>query len=139
MDRLTLDVPGQRRNGREAVQQVVRQNVGRVAQSGQVVDLVPFLNQRRIGQQALDLFVRQAQAQSLHAGTQARLQIHTHACTPSSAVCMKPLKPPFFRWIKSSDTLAGVMPEMREAWPKVSGRCLASFWRASIDKAETCR
>jgi DNA-binding transcriptional MocR family regulator len=52
-------------------------------------------------QQALDLLVRQAQAQSLNARTQTLFQIHTHACTPisarSSAVCMKPLKPPFFR------------------------------------------
>ena len=40
--------------------------------------------------------------------------------------------------MSNKDTLAGVMPEMREAWPKGSGRCLASFCRASIDKAKTC-
>ena len=32
----------------------------------------------------------------------------------------------------------GVTPEMREAKPKVSGRCLLSFCRTSIDKAATC-
>ena len=35
-------------------------------------------------------------------------------------------------------TVAGVMPEIRDASPKVSGRYLANFWRASIDKAATC-
>ena len=34
--------------------------------------------------------------------------------------------------------LAGVMPDMREAWPKVSGRCLFRRWRASMLRAETC-
>ena len=38
----------------------------------------------------------------------------------------------------NKEMVAGVMPEMREACPRVSGRCLASFWRASMDRAETC-
>lgn len=32
---------------------------------------------------------------------------------------------------ESRATSAGVMPLMRAAWPRVSGRTLASFWRVS--------
>ena len=32
----------------------------------------------------------------------------------------------------------GVTPEMREAIPRVSGRCLLSFWRTSMLSAATC-
>ena len=34
--------------------------------------------------------------------------------------------------------VAGVMPDMREAWPSVSGLCLFSLWRASMLSADTC-
>ena len=37
----------------------------------------------------------------------------------------------FFRWTSSSETAAGVTPEMRDAWPSVAGRCAASFCRTS--------
>ena len=36
----------------------------------------------------------------------------------------KPRELPFFRWISSSEMVAGVMPDRREAWPRVSGRYL---------------
>jgi hypothetical protein len=45
----------------------------------------------------------------------------------------------FFRCTSSRETVAGVMPEMREARPRVSGRCLARVWRASKLRAVTCR
>ena len=35
----------------------------------------------------------------------------------------------FFRYTRNRDTAAGVTPGMREAWPRVSGRCAESFLR----------
>ena len=39
----------------------------------------------------------------------------------AAALAAKPLKRPFFRWTSSSEIAAGVTPEMRDAWPSVSG------------------
>ena len=58
--------------------------------------------------------------------------------SPCPSVAAKPLKRPFYRWISNNEMAAGVIPEMREAWPSVSGRCLSSFWRASKLRADTC-
>ena len=33
---------------------------------------------------------------------------------------------------------AGVMPDIRDAWPSVSGRCLLKRWRDSMLMADTC-
>jgi len=33
------------------------------------------------------------------------------------SLAAKPWKRPFFRWTSSSEIAAGVMPEMRDAWP----------------------
>mgnify|MGYP000561850646 CR=1 FL=1 len=45
----------------------------------------------------------------------------------------------FLRYTINSDMEAGVMPEMREACPRVSGRCLFSFCCTSFDKPRTVR
>lgn len=37
----------------------------------------------------------------------------------------------------SSEIVAGVMPEMREARPSVSGRWRVKIWRASMESADT--
>ena len=48
---------------------------------------------------------------------------------PASARCRSRA----FRCTSSSEIAAGVMPEMREAWPSVSGRCRLSFCCTSIE------
>jgi hypothetical protein len=55
----------QRRDDGEAVQQVVRQHVGRLTHGSEVVDLVPFVDQVQIGDQQIDLAWRQRQADHL--------------------------------------------------------------------------
>ena len=49
----------QRGNGRQAVEQVVRQHVRRVTQRGEVVDLVPLLHQRQVTLELVQLGGRQ--------------------------------------------------------------------------------
>jgi len=134
---LTVGVAHQWRHRRQAVEQVVREHLLRVAHGRQVVNPVPFLDQGQVAQQPFQLGIAQAQAEFGRPRLQDRERI-SHAAWLSSAGERKPLKPPFFRWISNREIVAGVMPEMREAWPSVSGRCLASFWRASIDRAVTC-
>src|SRR5690606_19523921 len=121
-------------------------HLGRIADRCEVVDLVPLLQQTEVGHQGVHLRIAQAKPQRLQ-------PIHQYfpACTgcihhrahaapsASTATVAKPLKPPCFKWIISSEMLAGVIPEMREACPRVSGRCWASFCRASNDNALTCR
>jgi len=126
----------QRRDHGQTVHQVLHQHLLRLAHRRQVVDLVPPGQQVQIGQQLVDPPIVQRQAQGLHPGAQCqRLRMHQAA---SAAVPAKPLKPPFFRWISSSETAAGVTPLIRLAWPRVSGRCRLSFCRTSIDNAGTC-
>ena len=44
---------------------------------------------------------------------------------------------PRFRCTINREIAAGVMPEILEASPSVAGRCLASFWRTSVDRPRT--
>ena len=46
---------------------------------------------------------------------------------------------PRFRCTSRSEIAAGVMPEMRAAWPSVSGRCRLSFCCTSVEKPRTVR
>ena len=45
----------------------------------------------------------------------------------------------FFRYTRSKDTAAGVTPGMRDACPRVSGRCAESFCATSFDRPVTDR
>ena len=128
----------QRRHGGQAVEQVVREHFLRVTHGRQVVHLVPLLQQREELQQTQELRIVQPQRQRLGTRAQALHQHIAHATTPSSART-KPLKPPFFRCTNNSEIAAGVTPEIREAWPSVSGRCFCSACRTSIDNAVTWR
>ena len=121
----------QRGNGRQAVEQVVRQHVRRVTQRGEVVDLVPLLDQ---GQITLELLLL------------CRQQIHPHllggmediGCSHHSLAKAAVLKPCFFKCTISSEMAAGVTPDILDARPSVSGRCLFSVWRTSKLSAATC-
>ena len=124
-------LPLQWRNGRQAVEHMVRQHAGRVAQGGEVVDLVPLLDQ---GQITLELLLL------------CRQQIHPHllggmediGCSHHSLAKAAVLKPCFFKCTISSEMAAGVTPDILDARPSVSGRCLFSVWRTSKLSAATC-
>src|SRR6185369_2780979 len=95
-------------------------------------DLVPLEDKCAVGQQALALNVGQRQTQRGRAFAQQLLLAHSAAGISASSVSRaNAWCPPFRRWIISSEMAAGVTPEMREAMPSVSGRCLASFCRTS--------
>lgn len=104
----------QRRDQRQAVQHVMGQHVGGVAHRRQVVDPVPLEQQIEVGQQALDLPLVQRQAKRLRAGAERRT-LRVHQAASAAPPPAKPLKPPFFRWISSSEMAAGVTPLMRLA------------------------
>lgn len=44
----------------------------------------------------------------------------------------------FFKYTKSNEIAAGVIPEMRDALPKVSGRASVNFAITSLDNPEIC-
>ena len=46
-------------------------------------------------------------------------------------------KPCFFRYTNNSEIAAGVIPEIRDAWPIVSGRDSISLATTSFDKPDT--
>lgn len=123
----------------QAVEQVMGQDARGVAQRSQVVNLVPFQNQRGVGQKLFALAVIQAQPERRRALAQLPIGTHSPTCCDSAAAfCAKARCPPLRKWIISSEIAAGVTPEMREASPSVSGRCLASFCRTSKLSALTC-
>ena len=146
---------------------MVAQHILRITQRCQVVGGVPLLEHLHIGRQVLALRLAQLCQTQLSQirrhgiqplrGRPLRMMLgairprfrHGHvlifraadqaACSLGfSSRASKPLKRPFFRWINSKEIAAGVMPEIRDACPKVSGRCLLSFWRASKLRADTC-
>src|SRR6185369_8534027 len=106
------------------------------ADGGEVVDTIPLGDQRQIGQQPVGLRIVQRHADG--AGTVEQRRPHAAAPGTSAGRRSKPLKRPFFRCTSSSEIAAGVIPEIRDACPKVSGRCLSSFWRTSKLRAVTC-
>ena len=130
----------QRRDHRQAVEQMMRQHRRRVAHRRQVVDLVPLEDERAVGQQLL------ASARSLSARPSAAAPSRSASSWLIRRSCggfgrrvaaRRRDAPPFRRWISSSEMAAGVTPEMREARPRVSGRCLLSFCRTSKLRAGT--
>ena len=69
-DRAAARLPPQRRNRRQAVEQVLHQHLVRVADGGEVVDLVPLGDEVEVGEELLDLAFVEAQAQLLRGGAQ---------------------------------------------------------------------
>ncbi len=117
----------------EAVQQVPRNHLVRIAHRGQVVGLVPLDQQVRVAQQPFLHRGGEHHTQGLGALAQfVGLNRAGH-----QALCSR-LRPAlrFFRWISSSETAAGVTPGMREACPRVSGRAWASLCWISLDSPE---
>ena len=97
----------------------------RIAQRGQVVGLVPLEEQVAEREQLLLCNVGQIQSES---GEARREADRAHAAWD---------KLWRLRWMNSSETAAGVMPWMREAWPMVCGLCSASFCLTSLESPAT--
>ncbi|MCY1537234.1 hypothetical protein D9M68_727230 [compost metagenome] len=114
---------------------MTRDHFVRIAHRGQVVGLVPFDQQRQVGEQLFLLQGRNFNAQLKGAlrqffGMPSGHQRHQALCSS-----WRPA-PRFFRWISSREIAAGVTPGIREAWPSVSGRVLPSLCWISLDKPE---
>ena len=127
-------------NHRQAVEQVVRQHLGRVTHCREVVDLGPLGNQVQVVEQLADLHIVQFQLQRGQPAAQF-LFTGSHQASACSVVLSGTVffQRFFFRCTSSSEMVAGVIPEMREAKPRVSGRYLARVCRASKLRADTCR
>ena len=131
----------------ERVEHVVRDHALRLADRGQVVRAVPLREQREVGERAAS---RCAGGSATPRAPRARAECPRRAsATPASrghrrrcragtrrAGCGAARKPRF-RCTSSSEIAAGVMPEMRAAWPIVSGRCWLSFCCTSVDRPRT--
>jgi len=125
---------------RQAVQQVMRHHISRVSHRGEVVDLVPLGDEAQVGEQAITDGRRKCEPQFQERAGQQPVRVKNAQAASRVRVPPRPSKPrnrPFFRCTSNSDIAAGVTPEIREAWPKVSGRCRLSFWRTSTLSAET--
>ncbi len=99
-------------------------HLGRVTHRGQVIDSVPFCQQRQIVDQLRQLGVTQIQLQFVRALAERMGQakpvelLHrdrSQAACASLTVIAKPLNPPFFKCTSSSEIAAGVTPEIRDA------------------------
>src|SRR6266850_1513466 len=102
----------------------------RFTNCGQVVAAIPFGEQRYVSDQLI-------------AGTRGQRELEFFQSAPERgerrhAVFLDGCKP-LFRCTSKSEIAAGVIPEMREAWPTVSGLCWLSFCCASTDSPRTCR
>src|SRR5260221_10591718 len=107
----------------------------------QVVDLVPLLQQYEILKELVPLAATQRETYLCcsigEAPVQVRLRSPRHQCR--HAADLSGVRTPRFRWTRSSEIAAGVIPEMREAWPIVSGLCWFSFCCTSICRTRTLR
>ena len=140
---LATGMAAQGRQQAQAVDEMLGQHRLRFTYRGQVIDLVPFRDQGQVVQQQIELGVaqpqrqflgrsRQRQAQRIRCLTQVALAIDWLEASPP-----KPLKRPRFRCTSNREIAAGVTPEIRDAWPRVSGLCLFSFCLASKERAVT--
>ena len=115
----------------------------RISDRREVVRPIPLLKQaqqtkKTIGESRLR---RQNGVESLQPFPQAPRQRRfvgvRHAAELVVAVDAAPGLPERFKWTRSKEIAAGVMPEMREACPKVSGREAASFCCTSFESPRT--
>ena len=117
------------RQHRQRIEQMMREHFRRLAHGGQVVGLVPFFDQRQIIEHALLRRRPDIQSERCDARGQFTGEAHALFCKVSCAC---------FRCTNSTEIAAGVTPEMREAWPMVSGFTRLSFCWTSIDRLRTC-
>src|SRR6266700_4032626 len=93
----------------------------RIADRGQVVRAIPFVEQGDVLRQ---LGPRRDTRVQLERGESCDQRCRHAESLAAGGVCGRK---PRLRWTSSKVIAAGVMPEMRFAWPIVSGRCWLSF------------
>src|SRR5882672_2865212 len=98
----------------ERIKQMLAHHGKRFANRGQVVAAVPFGEQHYVGDQLIAGARRQRELEFFQAALERGLRRH--------AVLLDGCKP-LFKCTSKSEIAAGVMPEIREAWPTVSGLC----------------
>src|SRR6266852_5261765 len=113
-----------------------------VPYGGQVVDLVPLVQQYEILKELVPLAATQRKTYLCCSICEAPVQFRLrsprrHQCR--HAADLSGVRTPRFRWTSSSEIAAGVIPEMREAWPIVSGLFSFSFRCTSTDTPRTLR
>ena len=118
---------GKMRQHRERVEQMMRDHALRFADRGQVVRLVPLGEQREVGDQLRALRIASSARPSAAMPRQVDGRAPGPAATSVMPTALRAPRPavaaPRFRWTSNSEIAAGVMPEMRAAWPIVSGLC----------------
>src|SRR5260221_13814066 len=112
-----------------------------VPYGGQVVDLVPLLQQYEILKELVPLAATQRETYLCcsigEAPVQVRLRSPRHQCR--HAADLSGVRTPRFRWTRSSEIAAGGIPEVREACPVVAGLCGVGLWCAAVDGPGTVR
>src|SRR5438477_5113089 len=106
-----------------------------LAYRGEVVRPVPFFQQRDVGQQFLLRYGVDLEAQGADATGERRPERHADNFSGLGRASLNPR----FRCTSNSEIAAGVTPEMRAAWPMVSGRCWFNFCCTSIESPRTNR
>jgi hypothetical protein len=119
------------RQHRQRIEQMLLNHGERVADCGQVVGAVPFLEQPHVIEQAIARRGGQRQRELAEAAIERSLRRH--------ALFLSRARNPRFKCTSKSEIAAGVTPEMRAACPMVSGRWRFSFCCTSADKPRTSR
>src|SRR5437867_9590339 len=120
---------------------------GRLTNCREIVDAIPLRKQSEILQKAALGVRRQHQTKAGETMVELDFSVHSVAAfglgRPESAVA--PVRSttsfesfsPGLRYTSKTEIAAGVIPEMRVAWPRVSGRCWFSFCCTSTDSPRT--
>ena len=98
----------------ERIKQMLTHHGEWVADCGQVVAAIPFGEQHHVGDQLIAGARRQRELEFFKAALERGVRRH--------AVLLDGCKP-LFKCTSKSEIAAGVMPEIRDAWPTVSGLC----------------
>ena len=102
------------RQDRQAIEQMPDQHRFRLAYGGEIVHVVPLLDEREVLQQAALGFLRNCESEGGDSVSKTRRQAH--------ALCFfSGREKPRFTCTSNKEMAAGVMPEIRAAWPAVSG------------------
>src|SRR5204862_4775986 len=102
----------------QRVEKMMAHHGERFANCGQVIAAIPFGEQCHVREQPIERSPRQRKLQLLQAALERSAWRH--------AVFLDGCRP-LFKCTSNSEIAAGVMPEMRDAWPTVSGLCRFSF------------
>ena len=109
----------------KTIEEVARHHVHRIAHGGEIEGPVPFGEQREERDEGRASRLRERHPEGRKPGGETRLQNGGQAAERR------------LRCTRSSEMAAGVTPEIRAAWPKVTGRNEDSFCTTSVDRPRT--